>query len=71
MTKNKERQMEFFDLYIAAYLALHGTPPRLILKNGKVLFVFEATDEVYHLMTMFNSYHEEPCPQFGHRRQNT
>jgi hypothetical protein len=40
---------------------LHGVPPKLILKNGRVLFVFDTTDEMYRLMTMFNSNKEVPC----------
>jgi hypothetical protein len=59
MTMSK--QLELIDLYIAAFLMLHGVPPRLILKNGKVIFVFDAIDKVYQLMTMFNSNQDVPC----------
>lgn len=59
MTKTKE--LELIDLYIAAFLMLHGVQPRLILKNGKVIFVFDASDEVYRLMTIYNSNEDVPC----------
>ncbi len=59
MTKTKA--LELIDLYIAAFLMFHGVPPRLILKNGKVIFVFDASDEVYRLMTMYNSNQDVPC----------
>ena len=57
----KTKELELIDLYIAAFLMLHGIPPRLILKNGKVIFAFDATDEVYRLMTMYNSNQDVPC----------
>lgn len=59
MTKLKE--LGLIDLYIAAFLMLHGIPPKLSLKNGKVIFVFDASDEIYRLMTLFNSNQEVPC----------
>ena len=57
----KTKQLELIDLYIAAFLALHGIQPRLILKNNKVIFVFEALDDVYRLMANFNSNEDVPC----------
>jgi len=42
MTKLKE--LGLIDLYIAAFLMLHRIPPKLSLKNGKVIFVFDASD---------------------------
>ncbi len=59
MTKTKV--LELIDLYLSAFLTLHGQEPKLINKNGKVIFVFDATDEVYGLMTLFNSNTEIPC----------
>jgi hypothetical protein len=53
--------LELLDLYIAAFLMLHGIPPRLILKNNKVIFVFDASDELYRLMMMYNSNQDVPC----------
>jgi hypothetical protein len=55
------KALELIDIYLASWLLLHGIPPKLILKNGKVLFVFDATDEVYRLMAMFNSNQDVPC----------
>jgi hypothetical protein len=57
----KTKELELIDLYVAAFLMLHGIHPRLNLKNGKVIFVFDATDEVYRLMTVYNSNQDVPC----------
>ena len=57
----KTKQLELIDLYIAAFLTLHGIQPRLTLKNGKVIFVFDTLDEVYRLMATFNSNEDVPC----------
>ena len=59
MTKTKE--LELIDLYIAAFLMFHGVQPRLILKNRKVVFIFDASDEVYRLMTIYNANEDVPC----------
>lgn len=56
--------LELLDLYIAAFLLFNGIPPKLILKNGKVLFVFGATDEVYRLMNLFNSNEDVPVADY-------
>jgi hypothetical protein len=55
------KTLELIDLYLAAFLLLHGIPPQLILKNGKVLFVFDTTDEMYRLLALFNSNQDVPC----------
>jgi hypothetical protein len=57
----KVKELELIDLYISAFLVLHGIHPRLNLKNGKVVFVFDSTDEVYRLMTDYNSNQDVPC----------
>jgi hypothetical protein len=49
------------DLYLSAFLSLHNLEPTLEVKNGKVIFVFSATDELYRLMGMFNGNQDTPC----------
>ncbi len=49
------------DIYLSAFLFLHNLEPTLEIKNGKVIFVFDATDELYRLMGMFNSNEDTPC----------
>lgn len=57
----KAKELELIDLYVAAFFMLHGSHPQLILKNGRVVFVFDTSDEVYRLMAMFNGNQEVPC----------
>lgn len=57
----KTKELELIDLYLSAFLTLHEQEPKLISKNGKIIFCFDATDKVYQLMTLFNSNAEMPC----------
>ena len=43
------------DIYLASFLALNEQDVTLELRNGKVVFTFEATDSLYRLMNEFNS----------------
>lgn len=49
------------DIYLSAFLSLHDLEPTLEMRNGKVVFTFEATDTLYRLMSDFNSNPEIPC----------
>lgn len=53
--KGKRKTFSTMDLYIAAYLSLHGIEPALENRNGKVIFAFTANDTLYRLMNDFNS----------------
>jgi hypothetical protein len=55
------KELELIDLYLSSYLALQGQEPRLINKKGKIIFVFDATDEIYRYMAEFNSNPDVPC----------
>jgi hypothetical protein len=57
----KTKELELIDLYLSSYLTLQGQEPRLINKGGKIIIVFDATDEVYRLMAEFNANPEVPC----------
>jgi hypothetical protein len=50
-----EKTFTTLDIYVSSYLALQGIEPRLELRNGKVVFTFEATDTLYQLMNDYNS----------------
>lgn len=43
------------DIYLSAFLSLHNLEPTLEIRNGKIIFTFEATDTLYRLMNDFNS----------------
>ena len=53
MTKNK--RFTTLDLYLSAFLSLHDLTPVLETRDGRVVFVFEATDSLYQLMSEYNS----------------
>ncbi len=55
------KRLEFIDIYFSAYLTLHGLEPRLINKAGKIIFVFDATDQVYQYMAEYHSNTAIPC----------
>ena len=58
------RKIDLLDIYISSYLALHGIEPRLETKNGKILFTFEANDQVYRLMNLFNGNANVPVADY-------
>ncbi len=49
------------DIYLSAFLSLHNLEPTLDIKNGKVIFVFDASDDLYRVMGLFNSNQDTPC----------
>lgn len=62
-----EKNLKVFstlDLYISSFLALHGLEPRLEINNGKVVFAFPATDDLYRLITKYNSDEKTPVNSF-------
>ena len=64
MTKVAERLFTTLDIYLAGFLALNGIPPTLELNNGRVVFTFPATDQLYKLMMDFNSNVNVPVADF-------
>ena len=55
METKRERKLSTLDLYLAAYLSLHGITPALEVKNRRVTFNFIVTDELYRKALDFNS----------------
>ena len=58
------RTINLLDIYVSSFLSLHGVEPKLETKNGKVVFVFEADDQVYKLMNLFNGNVDVPVADF-------
>ena len=52
------------DLYVSAFLSLHNLEPTLEERNGKIIFTFEATDNLYQLMSKFNSNEDVPVADY-------
>jgi hypothetical protein len=55
MAKAEQRLFTTLDIYLTSFLALNGIPPTLQLNNGRVVFTFPATDQLYKLTMSFNS----------------
>jgi hypothetical protein len=51
----KSKQFETLDIYLASFFSLHGIPPVLDNRNGKIVFTFEASDDLYRLLNRYNS----------------
>ena len=58
MVKNKV--LSLFDIHLASWISSAWIEPLLENRNGKVLFLFEASDNLYRLINQFNS--NEPVP---------
>ena len=55
MKKTEQKTFQTLNLYLSSFLQLCGISPRLELNNGKVVFVFPVSDELYKLITDYNS----------------
>lgn len=62
MTEKKTFQT--LDLYISAYLTLCGIHPELQVTNGRVIFVFPQNDDLYRLLSNYNSNVNVPVADF-------
>ena len=52
------------DIYLSGFLAFHGISPTLEFKNGRVVFTFEANDQLYRLMNLFNGNASVPVADY-------
>ncbi len=64
MAKTEQKTFQTLDLYLASFLNLSGTPPKLELNNGKVVFSFPVGDDLYKLMMNYNSNVNIPVTDF-------
>jgi hypothetical protein len=64
MVKVEQRLFTTLDIYLASFLALNKIPPMLELNNGRVVFAFPATDQLYRLTMNFNSNVTVPVADF-------
>jgi len=60
----KERRLSIIDINLASYLSLQGIEPTLKNQNGKIVFLFEASDDLYRLISDFNSNTLVPVADF-------
>lgn len=64
MDKIKKRDFGILDIYLAAFLSIHGIKPELKIANNRVTFNFPVTDELYRIMYAYNSNEPTPVADF-------
>jgi hypothetical protein len=64
MARSEQRLFTTLDIYLTGFLTLHGISPKLEIKNARVVFTFEANDQLYRLMNLFNSNINVPVADF-------
>lgn len=60
----KERILSIIDINLASFLSLCGIEPTLENRNGKIVFLFETSDNLYRLINDFNSNTLVPVADF-------
>jgi hypothetical protein len=62
----KEKQFSTLDVYLSAFLELHGFQATLERSNGsgRIVFVFPQSDELYRYVNAFNG--DEMVPVAGY-----
>jgi 5'-3' exonuclease len=60
----KQKKFSTLDVYLSAFLSLHGLTPSLERKGGRVTFNFPATDALYRIMSDYNSNEVTPVADF-------
>lgn len=58
--KTEAKELSTLDLYLLAFLSLHGVHPALKVTNSRVTFNFPVIDELYRLANLYNA--NEPVP---------
>lgn len=49
------RTFSSLDVYLVGYLSLNGFHYEIELRNGKAVFIFEQSDDLYRHVSLFNS----------------
>jgi hypothetical protein len=60
----KRKVFGTLDIYIVSFLALHGVEATLKVQNGKVVFEFDPTDNLYQILNRYNSNENVPVADF-------
>lgn len=55
MAKTEQKSFILLDVHLAAFLELHGIPAQLENQNGKIIFNFPVSDDIYRLANAYNS----------------
>tara|TARA_B100000315_G_C14436315_1_gene522589 strand:- start:169 stop:411 length:243 start_codon:yes stop_codon:yes gene_type:complete len=60
----KQKNFTTMDIYLTAFLSQFGIQPELKLNNGKVIFSFPLSEDLFKLMMNFNSNVNVPVTDF-------
>jgi Domain of unknown function (DUF5659) len=55
MRKDKEQLYTTLDSYVSGFLTLRGFLPKLVDQNGKIIFVFNQSDELLRSLADYNT----------------
>lgn len=64
MGKTANSRFTTLDIYLAAFLLLYGIKPDLELLNGRVIFSFPATGQLYEGVMIYNAGSEVRVTEF-------
>lgn len=64
MIKVEQKTFQTLDLYLSSFIHLCGISPKLELNNGKVVFTFPVTEDLYKFMMNYNSNVNVPVTDF-------
>lgn len=64
MAAAEEKVFTPLDIYLAGFLTLNGISPKLEIRNTRVVFSFEANDQLYGLLNLFNENTDVPVADF-------
>ena len=64
MTKTEQKTFQTLDIGLASFLDLHYLPSTLEVNNEKVVFTFPISDDLYKLITNYNSNMSVPVLDF-------
>jgi hypothetical protein len=64
MAKAEKKTFQTLDIWLSSFLSLYGIHPNLELSDGKVIFVFPISDNLYKLMANYTSNMSVPVADF-------
>ena len=60
----KQKNFTTLDLYLSAFLESNGIQPNLETNNGRVVFSFPQSEELYKLISAYNSNESVPIADY-------
>lgn len=60
----KKQKFTTLDIHLAAFLEFHGLPSEFDNQNGRIIFTFPVSNELYALTSAFNSNESVPVTDY-------